>query len=205
MKRSTLNRILLLWTLTWVIMLLAGCTTSWVSEATNVIALLGPAISSILAIISAFGLGLSPAVATALQSWSTDAETALQQVATLINQYNAAEATAQPGILVEIQTLLGVISNNLSTILPTIKVENAIVQAKIEAIVEAFQAELSSLIALVPALQAAVEAGGSQHDQLKYLVNHGALGRLKTGQEFKADFNAKILAFGPTAEQYKLK
>ena len=48
MTRSTLNRINLLWTLAWLTMLLCGCTTSWVTEAQNIITLLGPAIGGLL-------------------------------------------------------------------------------------------------------------------------------------------------------------
>jgi len=195
MKRSTLNRILLLWTLTWVIMLLAGCTTSWVTEATNIIALLGPAVSSILAILAAFGVGLSPAVATQFQKWSADAEAGLQQVATLINQYNTAEAGAQPGILTEIQTLLGVINSNLTTILPTLQVTDPSTQAKIEAIVEAFQSELAALIALVPALQGTV----TDHDEVKKLMAN-----LKSAKNFKATFNDCVAAFGPGATKFEI-
>jgi hypothetical protein len=195
MKRSTLIRINLLWTLAWMTMLLAGCTASWVNEATNIISLLGPAITSILAILAAFGVGLSPSVASALEKWSTDAETGLQQVGTLINQYNAAEATAQPGILAEIQTLLGVINTNLTSILPTIHVTDPSTQAKILAIVEAFQSELSALIALVPALQGKV----ADHDEAKRLM-----AAVKSANSFKIDFNAKVDAFGPTASKFHI-
>jgi hypothetical protein len=197
MKRSTLNKIILLWTAGWMCMLLSGCTTTWTQEASNIISLLGPAITSILAILAAFGVGLSPAVASNLQKWSADAQTGLSQVATLINQYNAAAATAKPGILTEIQTLLGVISTNLANLLPTIKVTNPSTQAKIEAIVQAFQSELSALIALVPAVQ-----GQSSMDKIAKAFEASGL---KTAHSFRADFNAKVDAFGPEAKQYELK
>ena len=192
---KTLNRINLLWTLAWVIMLLTGCTTTWTTEAINIITLLGPSITSILAILAAFGVGLSPTVATALTAWSGRAETGLAQVKTLIEQFNTAQATAQPGILAEIQTALGVIDSDLATLLPTIKITNASTQAKIMAVVQSFQSELSALIALVPALQGKV----TDHDQFKKLI--AAVGSSK---QYRSDFNKKVDAFGPTAKQYHI-
>lgn len=190
-----ITRIFLLWTMTWIVLLLAGCTATWTQEAINIITLLGPAISSALAILSAFGLGLSPNVATAVSQWSTSAISGLQQVKTLIEQYDAAQATAQPGILVEIQNALAAIVSNLSTILPTIKVTDPSTQAKILAVIEAVQSELAALVNLVPAIQGKVTA----HEDLKKLV-----AAVKSPKEFKHEFNAAVDAFGPDAAQYKL-
>lgn len=189
MTRTTLNRILLLWTMTWVILLLAGCTTAWTTEATSIITLLGPAISSILGILSAFGLGLAPTVLATFQKWSVAAGTDLEEVKSLIDQYNTAEAAAQPGLLVEIQTIISEIAANLSAILPDIKVTDPTTQAKIVAVVQAVSSELEALIALIPALQGKVTG----HAELKKLIHDNGL---KTAKEFKADFNEKAAPFG---------
>jgi hypothetical protein len=195
MKRSTLHRILLLWTMSWVILLLVGCSTAWTTEAVNIITLLGPSITSALAILAAFGVGISPAAVTAMQQWSSRAITGLGQVKTMIEQYNAAEVGAKPGLLTEIQTALSLIVSDLTAILPTIKVTDAATQAKITAIVEAVAAELQGLVNLVPALQGKV----TSHDELKKLI-----AAVKTAKEYKADFNTKVAAFGPSAKQYEI-
>jgi len=172
-------------------LLMAGCTTSWVSEASSIVALLGPAISSALEILAAFGVGLSPNVATSVASWGKQAQAALSQVASLINQYNAAEASAQPGILIEIQTLLGTVSTNLSELLPTLHITDAATQAKVVAVFDAIEGELAALVSLIPVVQGKV----SDHDEAKMLVN-----KLKSAKQFKQEFNEKAGALGDQFE-----
>jgi hypothetical protein len=191
MKRNLLYRIFLLWTMAWVIMLLVGCTAAWTTEAINIITLLGPAISSILGILAAFGYGLSPEVSATFQKWSADAIAGLQEVKALIEQYDAAEAAAKPGLLVEIQTALSVISSNLQAILPTLHVTDPHTQAQIEAVVNAVAAEIAALLNLIPALQGTV----TSHEHLKALVS-----AVKGPKEFKKDFNSKAGFFGKSFE-----
>lgn len=167
---------------------LAGCSTAWTSEASTIIALLGPAIQAALGILTAFGLGLAPNVMTEFQSWATQTQNALTNVIKpLIDQYNAAEAGAKPGILAEIQAALSVISGGLGKILPTIHVTDPGTQQRITAVITAIADEISALIGLVPALQGNV----STHAELKALMN-----KLKGPDEFKADFNSKTASFG---------
>jgi hypothetical protein len=178
------------------VIILSGCSTAWTQEASNIISLLLPSITSILGILSAFGVGISPSVMTAITQWSTDAQSGLQTVATLITQYESALPADQPGILTEIQTALSTITKNLATILPEIKVTNAETQAKILAVINAVQSELVALTNLVPALQGKVTA----HDDLKAMV-----AELKTAKEYKNDFNGKVKALGPDASRFTLK
>src|ERR1700752_1408251 len=97
--RNNVSRFFAMFTLIWCLLLLTGCTTSWVSEATSIIQLLVPAITSVLSILAAFGVpvGLSTAALNSVQSWANQATEGLQTVGNLINQYNTAEASAQPG------------------------------------------------------------------------------------------------------------
>ena len=172
---------------------LAACSTVWTSEASSIISLLVPAIEAALGILAAFGVGISPAALSAVASWGQQAQAALAQVKTLIDQYNAAEASAQPGILTEIQTALSVITSGLATLLPTLHVDNPTTQQKITDVFDAIAGEVSALIALVPALQ----GNATSHDELKALI-----AQVKSPKEFKADFNAKAGMFG---DQYRLK
>lgn len=180
-------------TILWMLLWLTGCTASWVSEATSIINLLVPAITSILSILTAFGVptGLTTTALASIQSWANQATAGLQTVANLIDQYNAAEATAKPGILTEIQTALSVITQNLATILPEVHVTDPATQAKIDAVIQAVQSEMQALINLVPALKGEV----TSHDELKALV-----AAVKSPSEFKAEFNKAASAFGPGYE-----
>lgn len=192
MKFNKWSRFFTLLTALWCIVVFAtGCATAWTGEAINIITLLGPAITSALAILAAFGGGVSPAALKAIQSWSTQAVSGLQEVKDLIDQYSAADTTAKPGLLTEIQTALKVIVDNLTAILPTIHVDNPQTQAKILAVIEAVQAELVALVNVVPALQGNV----TSHNELKAIM-----AQLKTPQEFKNDFNAKVAEFGKEYE-----
>jgi hypothetical protein len=193
MNYRSLSRFFFAFTLIWCLcVFVVGCTTSWVSEATSIIQLLVPAISSILGILSAFGAGLSPAAMTDVESWANQATTGLQTVAGLINQYNTAEATAQPGILTEIQTALSTITSSLGTILPEIHVTDPNTQAKIIAIINLVSSEMTALINLVPALKGEV----TSHDELKKLI-----AAVQSPKEFKSAFNDQAGTFG---KQYEI-
>jgi len=185
-------RVIGIFTLLDLALLLAGCSTAWTTEATNIIQLLIPAVQAALAILAAFGVGIPTTVMTAVNSWAQQAEQALLQVKGLIEQYNTAEASAQPGILNEIQTVLGVVSSNLATILPTLHVTDPATEAKIAAVFQAVAGEIAALLALVPALQGKV----TSHDELKQLM-----AAVKSPKEFKSEFNAAAGQFG---KQYEI-
>jgi hypothetical protein len=173
---------------------LIACSTAWTSEASSIISLLVPAIEAALGILAAAGVGLSPNVLTQIQSWATQAQTALAEVKTLITQYNTAEASAQPGILSKIQTLLNTIASNLTAILPTLHVSDPATDAKVQLVIQAIAGEISALIALLPAVQGAVTSS----EELKALIEKSGY---KHPKEFRKDFNEKAGAFG---KQYEI-
>jgi hypothetical protein len=190
MNRKLVVRLFLCWTIFSLCLFASGCTSNWVSEATNIINLLVPAIEAVLGILAAVGVsaGLTTSVVADVTKWANEATNTLTTVVKpLIDQYNTAEAAAQPGILTEIQTALNVISNNLASILPAIHVTNADTQAKITAVVTAVADEISALIGLIPAISGKV----TSHEELKQLMS-----ALKSPKEFRADFNAKAEVFG---------
>ena len=191
MNRGRTLRLASLFILFDTLLFTVGCSAAWTTEASSIIALVVPAIQSALLILSAFGLGLSPEVMTQVNNWAAQSETALAQVKTLIEQYSAAEAVAQPGILTEIQTLLATVSSNLNALLPTLHVTNQNTQTKIVAVFEAVSAEIAALLNLVPAIQGKVTA----HEELKALMT-----ALKSPREFREDFNRKAGEFGKEYE-----
>lgn len=195
-----LSQFFFLFTLLWCIMMFtAACATSWVSEAVSIVQLLVPSISSILGILAAFGVGISPNVLTAIQSWGTAAQTDLQTVGDLINSYNSAEASAQPGILTSIETALTTVVNNLNTILPELHVTDASTQAKITAVINAFVSELQALINLVPAVKSAM-AETDAHAQLLAITSSPAFAQLQSAKTYKKAFNALVAGFGKSYE-----
>jgi hypothetical protein len=174
-------------------LVLAGCSTAWTSEAVQIITLLGPIVQSAIAILAAFGVGLPPGTLAAFQKWSGDAQSALIELKGLIDEYNTAEASAQPGLLNEIQTLLSTVSGSLSDILPTLHITNAQTQEKITAIVQLIAQELTALMALIPAVQGKVT---SSHDLMKLVKESG----YQHPKDLKNAFNEKARFFGPQYE-----
>lgn len=173
-------------------LLIAGCTTAWTTEASNIITLLVPAVQAVFLILQSLGAGVPSTVLTSVQAWSTEAVHDLNDVIKpLIDQYNAAEVAAQPGILAQIDAAIGVLVTNLNTILPTLHVENANQQARIVAIVTLIANELTALMNLVPAIQGKV----TSHHEFKALMS-----ALKSPEEFKKEFNAEAGAFGKEFE-----
>ena len=191
-----IHRYIPIFTLTWLLLMSMSCDTTWTAEASNILALIVPAITAALDILRAFGLGIPTQALTDVQNWAGQAQSALQTVASLITQYNSAEATAQPGILTEIQTAIGTVAQNLSTVLPEVHVTDPSTQAKIAAVFQAILAELTALVAVIPAV------APSSVKELKALAKKAEAVGLLDAEDFKKKFNSLVVGFGA---EYQLK
>jgi hypothetical protein len=172
-------------------LVMAGCG-DWESQASSIITLLGPALQALVAILAAFGAGVSSSVMTQFNSWAAQSQSALVTIKGLIAQYQTASAEAQPGILSSIQVAVQTVIDNLATILPELHITDPNSQAKVIAALSAVSAFLASLAALIPAV-----ASAAADDEFK-------LGAKVTEskKQFKKDFNAAVGFFG---KQYELK
>jgi hypothetical protein len=177
--------------------LMAGCG-NWESQASSILTMIGPAIQAAIAILAAFGVGVSPDVMTAFGKWSTEAQAALAQLKTLIDQYSAALATAKPGILAQIESVLATTTGNLSSLLTTLHVTDPATQQKIAAVFAAIAGMLAAVGALIPVLQGKVE---DPKEEARLYVAYKT-----TTKAFKATFDSAVDALGPDAtkvrEQY---
>lgn len=171
--------------------LLAGCG-DWESQASSIIGLLGPAITAALEILVAFGLGISPTVLTAFNSWETAAQEALTTIKTLIVEYKAAAAADQPGILGEIQAALATVSGNLGTLLGQLHITDSAVQAKIAAVFGAIVSMLAAVLNLIPVVQNQV---ANPEDEFRLYRTYK-----ENAKNFKASFNAAAGQFGAKYE-----
>jgi hypothetical protein len=168
---------------------LSGCA-DWESQASTIITLLGPAIQALVAILAAFGAGVSPNVMTDFNNWAQQAQTALVNIKALIASYKTADAGAQPGILSEIQAGLSAITTNLAPIMASLHITDPNSQAKFLAGVQAVTAFVASLVALLPAVTDAVKKG----DQKAELALHSK--SKEAVKKFKSDFNSNTEFFG---------
>jgi hypothetical protein len=173
-------------------LLMTACG-DWESQASSIITLLGPAIQALVAILAAFGVGVSEEVMTQFNNWAAQAQAALVTIQNLIASYQTAAASAQPGILNEIQAGIQVVFDQLQTILPELHITDPASQAKVTAALSAVSAFIASLIAMLPAVAAA-----------KDLKAEKALGEKaeESKKQFKKDFNEAVGYFG---KQYELK
>jgi hypothetical protein len=181
------------------LLFLAGCSTNWITEAQSILALLGPAVASLLEILSAFGVGISPATAAAVQSWEQQAQIDLNTVSSLITQYNAAEAAAKPGLLIEIQTWLTTIAKNAATILGEIHITDPATQAKFTAIFNAVLDEVTALINLIPAVQLAAAEPDEDKAEREFTKAAKKV-KIKSAKDFAAAFNRLADGFGTKFE-----
>jgi hypothetical protein len=134
---------------------LAGCSTTWIGEAEQVVAALIPAAANIIALVAALeGKSVSAADLQTIQNAGTQAGADLQLIESLITAYQTADATAKPGILNQIQTAINTVQANLQGLLPALHIQDAATQAKITAVVGIVLSEVESLAAIVPLVSA---------------------------------------------------
>jgi hypothetical protein len=115
------------------------------------VAALVPAVGNVLALVATLeGKSVSAEDAQSIQKAATEATADLQLIQSLITQYKAAEASAQPGILSQIQAATEATQTTLNELLPALHSEDAATRAKITAVVGIVQAEVNSLVAVMP-------------------------------------------------------
>lgn len=132
-----------------------GCSTSWVTQALEIVSALTPAITNIVPLVALADKNVSAADITTIQNYSTEASKALQTVGSLISQYNQAQTTAQQqDVLSKIESALMVAQQNMNSVLPQLHITDARSQAAVSAACAAAIAEIGSIAALLPALKA---------------------------------------------------
>jgi len=142
-----------------VVMFATACSTSWVTEAIAITNAILPVAVNVIQLVTALqGTATSSNDAALAQKWANIVTSDLATLKTLLDQYNAASASAKPGILNQIEAALGVTQSDLGTLLPALHISNPQTVAKITAIVGLVSAEIQSIAALVQAAQGKTSA-----------------------------------------------
>jgi hypothetical protein len=132
-------------------MMWTGCSTSWTSEAEQIVAALIPAATNIVALVAALeGKGVSAADLQTIQAAGSQAGADLQLIQSLITAYQQADAATKPGILNQIQSAINAVQANLQGLLPALHIKDVATQTKITAVVGILLSEVQSLAAIVP-------------------------------------------------------
>jgi hypothetical protein len=138
-----------------VAMFTVGCSTTWVTQALEIVAALTPAITNIVPLVALADKNVNPTDISTIQNYSAQASNALQTVGSLINQYNqAATAAQQQDVLSKIHTALLVAQQSLESVLPQLHISNPKSQAAIAVALGAAISEIGSIQAILPALKA---------------------------------------------------
>lgn len=183
-----LDRILAL--LLAAILLFTACSTAWISEAEQIVAVLVPAAANIVALAAALqGNSVSAADLQTIQNASSQAGADLQLIQSLITAYQKADASAQPGILNQIQAALNTVQSTLNGLLPALHIKDAATQAKITAVVGLVISEIDSLAAILPMVNSSASP-----QMMSAAAKQARKQPPLTANQFAASYNATMTA-----------
>ena len=173
------------------ILIWTACSTAWIGQAEEIVAALIPAAANLITLITALqGDGVSAQDLQLIEGASTQAQTDLQLINTLITQYQQATAAAtQASLLAKIQTAIGRVRSNLGGLLAALHISDAATQAKVTAVIGLILAEVQSLEAILPL----VHSGGSMA-QASAALKTGKMKPPLTAGEFRASYNTIMTA-----------
>lgn len=138
-----------------VVLLFTACSTAWVGEAEQIVAALIPAAANVVTLAAALqGNNISPADFQTIQTAGSQAGSDLQLLQSLIDAYQKADASAQPGLLAQIQSAIAAVQSTLNGLLPALHIKDAATQSKITAVVGIVLSEVESIAAIVPIVSA---------------------------------------------------
>ena len=133
------------------ILVWTACSTAWVSEAEQIIEVLIPATANIVTLVATLeGKNVSASDLQTIQNAGTQAGADLQLMQSLIAAYEKADASAQPGLLSQIQAALNAVQLTLNGVLPALHIKDTATQAKLTAVIAIVLSEVQSMAAIVP-------------------------------------------------------
>jgi len=159
MKRAGMRKplvgMLLCCTMMW-----TSCSTAWIGEAEQIVETLIPATTNLVTLVATLqGGSISAADVQTIQNAGAQAGADLQLLQSLITQYQKADASAQPGLLNQIESALSGVQATLTSVLPALHIKDATTQAKITAVIGILLSEVQSVAAIVPLVSASASPG----------------------------------------------
>jgi hypothetical protein len=132
-------------------MMWTACSAAWISEAEQSVAALMPATANLVTLVATLqGKTVTASDLQTIQSAGTQVGADLQLVQSLIMQYQKADASAQPGLLNQIQSATSAAQSTLNGLLPALHITDVPTQAKVTAVVGLLLSEVESMAAIVP-------------------------------------------------------
>jgi hypothetical protein len=189
MKKTTIGQVLIATVLALTLMLTA-CSTAWIGEAEQIVAALIPAVANLMTLVATLqGKDVTAGDLQTIQSAGAQAGADLQLMQSLISQYEKADATAQPGLLYQIQAAMNAVQATLNGLLPALHIQDVATQAKITAVVGLLISEVESMAAIVPLVNPSASPA-MMTMALKQAKKQPPL----TANEFVSSYNASMTA-----------
>src|ERR1700728_802390 len=189
MKRAGMRKplvgMLLCCTMMW-----TSCSTAWIGEAEQIVETLIPATTNLVTLVATLqGGSISAADVQTIQNAGAQAGADLQLLQSLITQYQKADASAQPGLLNQIESALSGVQATLTSVLPALHIKDATTQAKITAVIGILLSEGQSVAAIVPLVSASASPG-----MVTMAAEQGRKQAPLTANEFVSSYNAIMTA-----------
>jgi hypothetical protein len=186
-----------------VALILAGCSTSWISAALADLPVITQVALNIASIVSmAQGNGqTSPAVTSQVQAIANQVKSDLTLVQSLITSYQSATAAEKPAVVQKIAAALSDVQANMNAILTSVHVNDAALEATITAAVGVAVTTVASIQSLLPASPAPVSAAAATSHAAS--ARTSAVSKPPSAKQLKKQFNAIFLANGFPQAQLK--
>lgn len=129
-------------------LMVAGCSTSWITTAVDDIPTISNIVGSVLSIVALGNPALSPELSALINAGLQAASAALVTVQSLISDYKTAPNAS---ILTKIDAALTDVQTNLSSVLSAAHIKDAALQATISTGISLALTVLSTIQLLIPA------------------------------------------------------
>lgn len=132
-------------------LLWTACSTAWISEAEQIVAVLLPGLANVLTLVATLrGSAITAKELANIQRAGQQTESDLQLLQSLISQYDRADAQGRPGLLGKVEAEAVAAQTDLNGVLAAVQVKDAATQAKISAVIGVLLTEVQSLAAILP-------------------------------------------------------
>lgn len=167
-------------------LVVSGCfvKAEWIKVALDDLPMIIQIVTSLMGVASAAqGKGqIDAAMVSQMQAIAAQVQTDLQLLQRLVNDYQAADAAAKPGILNKVDTTLATVQTNLSGLLAAFHVNNAALQTTIAS-------SIGLVITTVLAIQSLLPVSSSARKAARPV-------KPMSSSELKAAFNGVVNANG---------
>jgi hypothetical protein len=165
---------------------LAACSTSWIAQAQAIVQVMLPAAINILSLVSAFsGAKVDPQVVAEMTQVTSEVNADLNQLSALLADYNNLPPAQKATRIQQINDVLNILQQHTNDLLAAAHIKDAVLQAKVTAVINLVISEVQSIESLIPILQ------GNKSAKSARAMNY------VSAQQFRQRYNATMTA--PTA------